>query len=108
MLYDGAPDDDSVKSPPVSRQSSHSKYNGKEHSPQSSNIYLKIVDFAHCVTAEDKIPPSTPCPPKHPESVDRGYLRGLRTLRLYFQRIWKDVNEGEWVERGENEDMAAA
>jgi hypothetical protein len=68
-------------------------------------IKLKVVDFANCVTAEDPLPDDLPCPPKYPDDVDRGYLRGLRSLRLYFQRIWKDINE-EWVERGEGEGMA--
>jgi hypothetical protein len=69
-------------------------------------IKLKIVDFANCVTAEDPLPDDLPCPPKDPDGIDRGYLRGLRSLRLYFQRIWKDINE-EWVERGEGEGMAS-
>ena len=64
---------------------------------------LKIVDFANCVTAEDALPPSTSCPPRDRQGVDRGYLRGLRTLRMYFQRIWKEINKDEWVERGEGE-----
>jgi inositol-hexakisphosphate kinase len=68
-------------------------------------IKLKIVDFANCVTAEDALPDDLPCPPHDPDGVDRGYLRGLRSLRLYFQRIWRDINE-EWVERGEGEGMA--
>lgn len=71
-----------------------------------SEIKLKIVDFANCVTAEDAHPDTTPCPPHDPEGVDRGYLRGLRSLRLYFQRIWRDVNEKDWVERGEGEGMS--
>jgi hypothetical protein len=69
-------------------------------------IKLKIVDFANCVTAEDALPDDLPCPPQNPDGIDRGYLRGLRSLRLYFQRIWKDCNE-EWVERGEGEGMAS-
>jgi hypothetical protein len=69
-------------------------------------IKLKIVDFANCVTAEDALPDDLPCPPRDPDGIDRGYLRGLRSLRLYFQRIWKDINE-EWVERGEGEGMAS-
>lgn len=73
---------------------------------KQSEIKLKIVDFANCVTAEDALPESVPCPPKDPDGVDRGYLRGLRSLRLYFQRIWRDINEKEWVERGEGEGMA--
>lgn len=72
----------------------------------SSDIKLKIVDFANCVTAEDPLPDHVPCPPTDPDGVDRGYLRGLRSLRLYFQRIWRDVNEKDWVERGEGEGMA--
>ncbi|KAJ4367607.1 inositol polyphosphate kinase kcs1 [Neocucurbitaria cava] len=68
-------------------------------------IKLKIVDFANCVTAEDPLPGDLPCPPQNPDGVDRGYLRGLRSLRLYFQRIWRDIHE-EWVERGEGEGMA--
>lgn len=67
-------------------------------------IKLKIVDFANCVTAEDPLPDDLPCPPQNPDDIDRGYLRGLRSLRLYFQRIWRDINE-EWVERGEGEGM---
>jgi hypothetical protein len=68
-------------------------------------IKIKIVDFANCVTAEDPLPDDLPCPPKDPDGIDRGYLRGLRSLRLYYQRIWKDIND-EWVERGEGEGMA--
>jgi hypothetical protein len=74
--------------------------------PASSTIKLKIVDFANCVTAEDGLPDTIPCPPKDPDGVDRGYLRGLRSLRMYFQHIWKDVSDAEWVERGEGEGMA--
>ncbi|KAJ4361623.1 inositol polyphosphate kinase kcs1 [Ascochyta clinopodiicola] len=69
-----------------------------------SEIKLRIVDFANCVTAEDKLE-GAPCPPRDPDEVDRGYLRGLRSLRLYFQRIYRDIND-EWVERGEGEGMA--
>jgi len=73
--------------------------------PKHPEIKLKIVDFANCVTAEDPLPDDLPCPPQNPDGIDRGYLRGLRTLRLYFQRIWNDIHE-EWVERGEGEGMA--
>lgn len=77
-------------------------------SPSSKKGYpeikLKIVDFANCVTAEDPLPDDLPCPPENPDGIDRGYLRGLRSLRLYFQRIWHDINE-EWVERGDGDGM---
>ncbi|KAF2704500.1 SAICAR synthase-like protein [Pleomassaria siparia CBS 279.74] len=75
---------------------------GAEH----SEIKIKIVDFANCVTAEDALPENAPCPPTDPNGIDSGYLRGLRSLRLYFQRIWRDINEKEWVERGEGEGMS--
>lgn len=80
------------------------------NSPTQSEIKLKIVDFANCVTAEDgpHFDPETstwdvPCPPKDPEGVDRGYVRGLRSLRVYFQRIWKEMNDEGRVNRGEGD-----
>ncbi|KAL9105448.1 MAG: hypothetical protein Q9227_009382 [Pyrenula ochraceoflavens] len=71
-----------------------------------SQVEVKMCDFANCITGEDEIPSDTKCPPHHPKDIDRGYLRGLRTLRLYLQRILKDINEEDYVERGEGEGMA--
>ena len=68
-------------------------------------IKIKIVDFANCVTAEDAFPEKVSCPPHDPDGVDRGYLRGLRSLRIYFQRVWRELNKNEFVERGEGEGM---
>lgn len=70
------------------------------------NVQIKIVDFANCVTGEDELPPNVRCPPRHPDDIDRGYLRGLRTLRMYFQRILQEVSKDEYVERGEGEALA--
>jgi hypothetical protein len=70
-----------------------------------SNIDIRLVDFANCVTGEDGLPEATPCPPKHVGEVDCGYLRGLRSLRTYLQRIWREINDEDWVERGEGEAM---
>jgi len=67
------------------------------------DVQLKIVDFANCLTGEDELPPHVPCPPHHPDDVDRGYLRGLRSLRMYFQRILREVSQEDYVERGEGE-----
>lgn len=74
---------------------------------QYPDIKLKIVDFANCVTAES-IPrvQHKPCPPRNPDQIDRGYLRGLRSLRLYFQGIYQDLHHQKFVERGEGEGMA--
>lgn len=107
MLYDRGDGDDQTKSRPSSRPSSPDR-GGKtsdEKKGRSDEIKLKIVDFANCVTAEDTLPDNVPCPPKHLDGVDRGYLRGLRSLRMYFQRIWRELTDKEWAERGEGEGM---
>ena len=59
----------------------------------ASNIDIKLVDFANCVTGEDRLKDSVPCPPQDRNGVDRGYIRGLRSLRTYLQRIWIDVTQ---------------
>ncbi|TLS25647.1 hypothetical protein PpBr36_06971 [Pyricularia pennisetigena] len=58
-------------------------------------IDFKIADFANGVTAlsggygaEDR-----PCPPQHPGQPDRGFLRGLRSLRRYFLKIQRETRE---------------
>lgn len=61
-----------------------------------SGVEIKLVDFANCVTAEDRLPQSVKAPPHHPGDIDRGYLRGLRTLRYYFERILKDIESGKY------------
>ena len=109
LIYDRGDADERGKSRPVSPhvQRHHS---GKEHEKptQYLDIKLKIVDFANCVTAEDmpRIQQCKPCPPAHAEDVDRGYRRGLRTLRMYFQWIWAEFHSQKYVERGEGEGMA--
>ncbi|KAF2656556.1 SAICAR synthase-like protein [Lophiostoma macrostomum CBS 122681] len=124
MLYDRAEGVEKEKDAPASQHgvsqwnpedttgaqnTSHSGSTNPDQTPEAKRhhqIKLKIVDFANCVTAEDALPDNVPCPPQDPDGVDRGYLRGLRSLRLYFQRIWRDIHEKEWVERGEGEGMA--
>ncbi|KAI9787091.1 MAG: hypothetical protein M1839_003326 [Geoglossum umbratile] len=98
LLYDGSPGGEGEKDAQPTCRS-------RGDQPKAP-IDLKIVDFANCVTAEDQIPETTPCPPKNRWDIDRGYLRGLRSLRMYFQRIWRDINDEEWVERGEGGGMA--
>jgi hypothetical protein len=72
------------------RDGQHGGGRRRSHSP----IKLKIVDFANSVTREDTSRRMEPprVPPRHPDDVDRGYLRGLRTLRLYFRRIWRELS----------------
>ncbi|CEJ58748.1 hypothetical protein PMG11_07395 [Penicillium brasilianum] len=105
ILYDGeqatppqTPSQPGEPRPPRGRAS--------EDGHNNFDVQLKIVDFANCVTGEDELPPDTPCPPQHPQDIDRGYLRGLRTLRMYFQRIMREITQDEFVERGEGEALA--
>lgn len=53
-------------------------------------IDFKIADFANSVTpadlSEDKV-----CPPQHPDEPDRGFMKGLRSLRRYFLKIQRDT-----------------
>jgi inositol-hexakisphosphate kinase len=108
MIYDRGDADENgiLRASPSNSSNHHNSSKDSTHQPYM-DIKLKIVDFANCVTAEDReLWASRPCPPHFPDDVDRGYLRGLRTLRLYFQRIWDDLYRQKYVERGEGEGMA--
>ncbi|KAJ5636024.1 Major facilitator superfamily domain general substrate transporter [Penicillium longicatenatum] len=103
LLYDGEP----ATPPQTPNQTTDpTSRPGASEDGKNINVQLKIVDFANCVTGEDELPPDTPCPPHQPNDIDRGYLRGLRTLRMYFQRIMNEVTKDEFIERGEGEGIA--
>ena len=105
MIYDRGDADENGKL----RKPSGTSDGGKDGSPSSQypDFKLKIVDFANCVTAESTdIVREKPCPPSHLGDIDRGYLRGLRSLRVYFQKIWQELYYQRYVERGEGEGMA--
>lgn len=109
ILYDGeqAPPDTAPSTDPHksgNKQAASNRASDEGHN--NLNVQLKIVDFANCVTGEDELPPTTPCPPQYPQDIDRGYLRGLRTLKTYFKRIMKEVSHDDYIERGENEAVA--
>jgi inositol-hexakisphosphate kinase len=89
-----------------SQSASNAKARGRyEDETPPSDIDIKLVDFANCVTAEDDLSEDTPCPPRDRDGIDRGYIRGLRSLRKYLQWIWKEIDQDEPVERGEGEGM---
>ncbi len=54
------------------------------------DIDFKMADFANCITPNDRIKERT-CPPAHPDEPDRGFLRGLRSLKKYFLKIQRDT-----------------
>lgn len=67
--------------------------NRADTSSDKGQIVLKIVDFANCVAGEarDQLL-NAPCPPSDPDGVDGGYLRGLHSLRIYYQSIYDQVS----------------
>jgi hypothetical protein len=74
FLYDGATQDEI---------DSLDEESGIRYSP---DVRVKIVDFAHAVTdlhAPDVV--SAPFPPIHPKNADKGYLKGLASLKHYFK-----------------------
>jgi hypothetical protein len=106
ILYDGEQQTPHQGPPRSTGEPSPLKRGMSDDGHKKADVQLKIVDFANCVTGEDELPPDTPCPPHSPHDIDRGYLRGLRTLRMYFQRIMKETTQDEFVERGEGEAIA--
>ncbi|KAL3421422.1 Inositol hexakisphosphate kinase 1 [Phlyctema vagabunda] len=62
---------------------------------KAKEIDFKIADFANCVTKEGMNINERPCPPRHPGLPDRGFLRGLRSLKSYFLAIQKDIRRKE-------------
>lgn len=107
MIYDRGDADHHGKPRPPAHHNEHDSHNpdDKDKDVPYPDIKLKIVDFANCVTAEDAEYVRTKnCPPRHPEDVDRGYLRGLRSLKAYLRDIWEDLQRQRWMEKGESED----
>lgn len=74
----------------LSKELTKSQTNGKA----KLIIGLKMVDFANSVTADDELQ-DLPCPPHYPDDVDRGYLRGLRTLKTVLRQIYRETNVGK-------------
>lgn len=99
VLYDGG-----ARGSPESAKTGRTT-SGDLHIKAKSSINIKIVDFANCVTAEDELPESVPCPPHDPDGIDKGYLRGLYSLRKYLLRIWEDAKRQEDVEMGRPESL---
>jgi len=62
----------------------------RKRQSKKRGIDFKIADFANSLTKGD-LAEGKPCPPQHPNEPDRGFLRGLRTLRKYFLKIQKDT-----------------
>lgn len=101
VIYDAATIDDAVI--PLSSEivSVGSHPESKPSTKTKPVIDLKMVDFANSVTADDELQ-GLPCPPHYPDDVDRGYQRGLRTLKTILQQIYKEANGHEYQGAGMN------
>lgn len=104
IIYDDDASKRSGTSGPDRIRAASNGEDGKADGPHPAFLF-KIIDFANCVTAETTDISNVNCPPANPRGVDKGYLRGLRTLRMYFRRIWKEVGREAAVERGEADAM---
>lgn len=63
-------------------------------------VIVKTIDFAQsAILPRDSMGTPT-IPPKHPELVDLGYLRGLASLIAYFKIIFGVVSGEEFVDSG--------
>ena len=101
MLYDAEPEKSREAEDAAKAHVDIAKQKKEEDKKWPPPIELKIVDFANCVTGEDKLSDTALTPPVHPHDVDRGYLRGLRTLKAYFARILHDIRREQYAQRGE-------
>ena len=101
MLYDAEPEKSREAEDAAKAHLDIAKQKKEEDKKWPPPIELKIVDFANCVTGEDKLSDTALTPPVHPHDVDRGYLRGLRTLKAYFERILHDIRREQYAQRGE-------
>lgn len=57
----------------------------------NSNVKVRMIDFAQSVIAEESLPESTTIPPQNTDCPDNGYLRGLKSLVLYLEVMYKII-----------------
>lgn len=103
MLYDAEPEKSREAEDAAKQGIDIVKKKQKEGKTWPPPIQVKVVDFANCIVGEDPLPDDTPAPPSHPQDIDRGYLRGLRTLKAYFEQIFADIRREEVIERDTGE-----
>lgn len=91
-----------MRSPPLSASSGSTK----KHTKVPGGVTVRLVDFAHCTTGDDFIPPplageaepirtgptdtrvQATFPPTHPNQPDLGFLLGLKSLCAALKMIW--------------------
>lgn len=100
IIYDGAPKHRTSVSSTSSRKTTADE--DPRAPPEHPDILFKIIDFANCVTQEETSLDGVEAPPANLAGVDKGYLRGIRTLKMYFHRIYCELEgPNQWEVRGE-------
>lgn len=111
------------KPPRPTHLHSHSNSSNHSHAPRRPKnrgaVTIRLIDFAHCTTGDDFIPPTATdlldfegdvspdgkvratFPPTHPDQPDLGFLLGLKSLCAALKMIWVEENEKAHV--GERE-----
>jgi len=101
MYYDAEPEKSREYTEAEKNEIDLPKQRKAEGKPWPPPIEVKLVDFANCVTSEDSLPKDLKTPPHNPQDIDRGYLRGLRTLKHYFERILTGIESGKYEHKPE-------
>lgn len=65
-------------------------YDGNNPGNKRCRVKVNLIDFARCVTKDalEQGYDSFRIPPKNPALEDRGFLRGIRSLKFYLMSIW--------------------
>lgn len=68
-------------------------YDGQNPGNKRCKVKVNLIDFARCVTKDSLAQgyESFRIPPKNPETEDRGFLRGVRSLKFYLMSIWNHL-----------------
>ncbi|KAM0789985.1 hypothetical protein ACM66B_005317 [Microbotryomycetes sp. NB124-2] len=92
----------------------HGHANGsKKSKPSPGSVTIRLIDFAHCTTGDDFMPPEegklyglgpgetapdgrvvASFPPTHPNQPDLGFLLGIKSLCTALRMIWDKETGG--------------
>lgn len=65
-------------------------FDGSDRGNKRCRVKVNLIDFARCVTRDDlkESYGLFRIPPKNPDVEDRGFLKGVRSLKFYLMLIW--------------------
>ncbi|MBE3047603.1 inositol polyphosphate kinase family protein, partial [Candidatus Bathyarchaeota archaeon] len=99
MFYDGADAVDDVVDDSTTDAATDAEeaQTPRRRRRNKREVDFKIADFANSITARTHVADKA-CPPRYPDEPDRGFLRGLKSLREYFVKIQRDVRAEAGIE----------